>query len=210
MLIPYDKLKNRYGVNITGVLHCGAHEGQEAQSYATLGVQKMIFVEADPDTYERLKNNLAKYPNAIPVNACLSDVDGQDVEFKRTNNDGQSSSILDLHLHKQSHPEVHVVDSISLKTKRLDTLLGELNINVHEFNFINCDLQCAELMALRGLGDLLGYFKYAYLEVNQREMYSGCPLIGEVDTYMRKYKFDRVATAWSGSHGWGDALYIRR
>lgn len=210
MLIPYDKLKKRYGVNITGVLHCGAHEGQEAHEYAILGVQKMIFVEADPDTYEKLKKNLARYPQAIPVNACLSDVDGQDVEFKRTNNAGQSSSILDLHLHKESHPEVHVVDSIQLKTKTLESVIQEFNINIHEFNFINCDLQCAELLALKGLGDLLRYFKYAYLEVNQREMYAGCPLVQDVDAYMYKFNFRRVATAWSGSHGWGDALYIRR
>jgi FkbM family methyltransferase len=210
MLVSLEKLVQRHRLNITGVLHCGAHEGQEAKTYAKLGVSKMIFVEADPDIFERLKVNLSKYQNAIPVNVCLSDSDGEEVEFKRTNNAGQSSSIMDLHLHKQSHPEVHVVDSIELKTKRLDSLLEELNINVHEFNFINCDLQCAELKALKGLGDKLSYFKYAYLEVNEREMYAGCPLIGEVDAYMKGFGFNRVHTEWSGNHGWGDALYIRK
>src|SRR5690554_7780727 len=127
MMIPLQKILRKYHVKITGVLHCGAHEGQEANDYHKLGVEKMIFVEADPDTYERLKSNISLYPNAIALNACLSDVDGQDVEFYRTNNDGQSSSFLKLKTHKIAHPEVHVVGTISLKTKRLDRKSTRLN-----------------------------------------------------------------------------------
>jgi len=210
MIIPFDKIIRKHHVNITGVLHCGAHEGQEANDYHKLGVEKMIFVEADPDTYERLKRNISLYPNAIALNACLSDKDGEEVEFKRTNNDGQSSSILNLKTHKIAHPEVRVVDSIQLKTKRLDTLLDELNINVHEFNFINLDLQCAELLALKGLGDYLRYFRYAYMEVNKEELYENCPHVNEIDLFMNGFGFKRVETHWAGNTGWGDAFYLKK
>lgn len=210
MMIPFNKIIRKHHVNITGVLHCGAHEGQEANDYHKLGVEKMIFVEADPDTYERLKSNISLYPNAIALNACLSDVDGQDVEFYRTNNDGQSSSFLKLKTHKIAHPEVHVVGTISLKTKRLDSLLEEMNINVHEFNFINLDLQCAELLALKGLGDYLRYFRYAYMEVNKEELYENCPHVNEIDLYMNGFGFKRVETHWAGNTGWGDAFYLKK
>lgn len=210
MMIPLQKILRKYHVKITGVLHCGAHEGQEANDYHKLGVEKMIFVEADPDTYERLKSNISLYPNAIALNACLSDVDGQDVEFYRTNNDGQSSSFLKLKTHKIAHPEVHVVGTISMKTKRLDSLLEEMNINVHEFNFINLDLQCAELLALKGLGDYLRYFRYAYMEVNKEELYENCPHVNEIDLFMNGFGFKRVETHWAGNTGWGDAFYLKK
>lgn len=210
MLIPFQKLVAKHHLNITGVLHCGAHEGQEAEDYHKLGVSKMLFVEADPDTFEKLKGKIAKYENAIPVNACLSDVDGKTVDFKRTSNQGQSSSMLEMKTHKIAHPDVTVVDSIELQTKRLDSLIEELNLNIHEFNFLNMDLQGAELLALRGLGDYLKYFKYAYLEVNQRELYAGCPMVEDLDMYLIGFGFRRVETMWAGNFGWGDALYIRK
>lgn len=210
MLIPFERLISKHKVNITGVLHCGASIGQEAKEYAKLGVQNMVFIEADPDIYQKLKANVANYPNAIPINACLSDEDNKEVEFHLANNGGQSSSILEFGTHTTAHPEVKFVGSIQLTTKRLDTLIEEFNLNIHEFNFLNMDLQGAELLALRGLGDYLKYFKYAYLEVNEQEVYKHCAKVEELDMYLIGYGFRRVETRWSGNHGWGDAIYIRR
>jgi FkbM family methyltransferase len=210
MLIPFDRLIRKHHVNITGVLHCGASTGQEAKEYAKLGVENMVFIEADPDVYVKLKANVVNYPKAIPINALLSDTDNEEVQFNIANNGGQSSSMLQFGTHREAHPEVHFVGSIPLTTKRLDTLIGEFNLNVHEFNFLNMDLQGAELLALRGLGDQIRYFKYAYLEVNQREVYQKCPKVEDIDMYLIGYGFRRVETAWSGNHGWGDALYIRK
>lgn len=210
MLIPFEKLIKKHSVNITGVLHCGASIGQEAQEYAKLGVQNMVFIEADPETYVELKSNIINYPSAIPINACLSDKDNEEVEFNIANNGGQSSSMLKFGTHETAHPEVKFIGTKTLKTKRLDTLIDEFNLNIHEFNFLNMDLQGAELLALRGLGDYLKYFKYAYLEVNQKEVYKQCPKIDEIDMYMIGFGFRRVETQWSGNHGWGDAFFIRR
>jgi FkbM family methyltransferase len=210
MLIPFEKLISKHRINITGVLHCGASIGQEAESYAKLGVKNMVFVEADPDVYEKLKVNISKYPNAIPVNACLSDKDNEEVTFNLANNGGQSSSMLEFGTHTEAHPEVKFIGSIPLITKRLDSMIEELNLNIHEFNFLNMDLQGAELLALRGLGDYLKYFKYAYLEVNEREVYKHCAKVEDLDMYLIGFGFRRVETRWSGNHGWGDALYIRR
>jgi FkbM family methyltransferase len=210
MLIPFDKLVRKHSINITGVLHCGASIGQEAKEYHKLGVQNMVFIEAIPDIYEQLKANISQYPQALAVNACLSDQDEQEVMFNIANNGGQSSSFLKFGTHTTAHPEVKFTGQIPLKTKRLDTLIAELNINIHEFNFLNMDLQGAELLALKGLGDQLRYFKYAYLEVNQKHVYEGCALVEEIDNYLIGFGFRRAETQWSGSHGWGDALYLRR
>lgn len=210
MLIPFEKLVRKHNLNITGVLHCGASTGQEAGSYANLGVKNMVFIEAIPDVYEKLKVNLSGYENALAVNACLSDEDGKEVDFNISSNDGQSSSFLQFGTHKTAHPDVTFVDQIKLTTKRLDTLIEELNLNIHEFNFLNMDLQGAELLALRGLGDYLRYFKYAYLEVNKEELYKGCPHVEDLDMYLMGFGFRRAETSWAGNFGWGDALYLRK
>jgi FkbM family methyltransferase len=210
MLIPFDRLIRKHHVNITGVLHCGASEGQEASEYHRLGVQKMVFIEADPAVYDKLVRNVAKYPQAVAINACLSHTDNEDVVFHIANNGGQSSSMLEFGTHKTAHPEVKFIGDIQLKTKRLDSLIEELNINIHEFNFLNMDLQGAELLALKGLGDNLKYFKYLYLEVNQKEVYQHCAKVEELDIFLLGHHFLRVETQWSGNHGWGDALYIRK
>lgn len=210
MLISFERLIRKHRVNITGVVHCGASIGQEVKEYAKLGVQNMVFIEADPDVYIELKHNLRDYPKAIPINACLSNEDGKEVVFNIANNGGQSSSILEFGTHSTAHPEVKFIDSITLTTKRLDTLIEEFNLNIHEFNFLNMDLQGAEMLALQGLGDYLKYFKYAYLEVNQREVYKHCAIVEDLDLYLLGHGFRRVETQWSGNHGWGDALYIRK
>jgi hypothetical protein len=49
--------------------------------------------------------------------------------------------------------------------------------------------------------------KAIYLEVNEKELYKNCGLIGDIDIYLEKYNFKRVKTVMT-EHGWGEALYI--
>jgi len=56
-------------------------------------------------------------------------------------------------------------------------------------------------MALRGAIDSIKFAKALYLEVNEKELYKGCGLVGEIDAFLAKYKFKRVLTKMT-SHGW--------
>jgi FkbM family methyltransferase len=207
MLIPFEKLFNDYNIKSKGLLHCGASTGQEADAYNSKGIEKVIWVEAIPEIYEELKINISRFPKNIAINSCISDVNGQEVNFNISNNDGQSSSFLDLHIHKEIHPSVEFVKSIKLTTSRLDTLLE--NYDTTGINFLNFDLQGAELLALKGLGERIRDFDYCYLEVNKRETYKGCGLIDEVDDYLKKFNINRVLTADWVSDTWSDAFYIK-
>jgi FkbM family methyltransferase len=207
MVIPFDKLFPRHNIRAKGVLHIGASTGQEAPEYAKQGIQNMLFIEAIPSVYEDLKRFIAPYPNALAINACIGDEDGKEVTFHVANNGGQSSSYLELGTHAQAHPSVKYQQDIKMFTKRIDTLYSELFIPPFAYDFLNIDLQGAELFALRGMGDLLHNFKYAYLEVNEKELYKGCALIGEVDEYMKRFGFRRVETYIYPQWGWGDALF---
>lgn len=207
MLIDFRQLWPKYGINPNGVLHIGANVGEEAPVYLELGVKKQIWIEANPIIYDKLRDNIAHNEDAIAYNYCIGDEDGKLVTFHVSNNGSQSSSILELGTHKTAHPEVHYVEDVEMKMRRIDKLF--IFNNPLAYDFLNIDLQGAELKALKGMGNILNNFKWAYLEVNQQELYKGCALVGEIDEYLAVFGFRRVETKWCGNTGWGDALYVK-
>ena len=213
MLIPFNQLFPRHQIRSKGVLHVGASEGQEAPEYARQGIQEMCFIEAIPSVYNVLKEKIAPYPRAIAVNECIGDEDGKEVQFHIANNGGQSSSYLEFGMHKAQHPTVDFIETVTMFTKRIDTVYDELLIPKDKYDFLNIDLQGCELFALRGMDELLWNFKWAYLEINAQEVYKGGALIGEIDAYMSKFAMRRFDTYWTkheGKESWGDALYCRK
>lgn len=79
---------------------------------------------------------------------------------------------------------------------------------MNRYDFINLDIQGAELLALKGATSILPFVKAIYTEVNEKELYEGCALIEELDAYLKQNGFTRILTNMT-KHGWGDALYIR-
>jgi FkbM family methyltransferase len=167
-------------------------------------MDKMVFIEANPATYNTLLGNIKKYPKAVAINACISDKI-EDVEFKISSNEGQSSSILELGTHKTLHPDVTYIDKMKMRTSRVDEVLQ--GVDTKDIDFLNIDIQGMELPALKSMGSLLMQFKYAYLEVNREQVYEGCAEIGEIDAYLKNFGFTRLETSWV--NGWGDAFYVK-
>lgn len=216
MLIPFNNTKDRrgntqlglwarYGITPKGVLHIGGNRGEEAPVYLELGVIKQIWIEANPEIFEQLKVTLSNNPDALAYNYAIGDVDSVPVVLHVANNAGQSSSLLELGTHKKQHPDVHYVKDIPVVMRRIDCLIPE--IVIQQYDFLNIDIQGAELLALKGMGDYLKHFKWLYLEINQGQVYSGCGEVQEVDAYVAQFGFKRVETKMVGV--WGDALYIK-
>ena len=179
MLIAADKLK-KYQSNIKGVYHIGAHEMEENNIYFELGINEVLWFEANPKIYERVKPNLSYISTQNIYNELLSDIDGQEVEFYITNN-GQSSSMLKLKEHKKYYPNVVVSEIIPLKTKKMSTLIKDEAIDTSKYNFINVDVQGAELKVIKGFEEYLDTIDFVYAEVNNEELYEGCPMMSEID-----------------------------
>lgn len=209
MLIDFRQLFPKWRIKPTGVLHIGANVGEEAPVYDELGIKNVIWIEGNPDLMQRLNANLSPYPGQAAFNYVIGDEDGKDVVFHVSNNASQSSSILELGTHKIAHPEVHYVKDHKLKMRRIDHIVGTGPKDFDLCDFLNIDLQGAELMALKGMGELLRQFKWAYLEVNKAHLYEGCPLVEDLDMYLLGFGFKRVETSWAGNTNWGDALYIK-
>jgi hypothetical protein len=79
----------------SGILHFGAHRGDEASIYQWFG-KKTIWFEANPKIFEDLKINLLKYSFQKAYCELLTDKDNEDYLFNISSNDGASSSIFEL------------------------------------------------------------------------------------------------------------------
>lgn len=211
MLIDFRNLFPKYNIKPKGVLHVGANIGEERFVYNELGVCRQVWIEANPDIYKKLVENIKDNKDAEAIQACITDDDQfVEIDFHISNNGSQSSSILDLGTHLIAHPEVNYTNTIKLVPQRLDFFFNNVyDVFNSDLDFLNIDLQGAELKALKSLGIHLAHFKWAYLEVNKEELYKGCALVGEIDEYMLTFGFKRVETKWCGNTGWGDALYIK-
>jgi len=208
MLIPIQQLIEQYGVSLRGVLHLGAHQAEEAGDYERAGAKQVVWIEGNPELMPVLNEELKLFSNQRAYNVLISDKDGQDVAFKVTNN-FQSSSILELGTHKTHHPGIEVHHTLNLKTHRLDSFFNENVVDTSECNFLNIDLQGAELLALKGLGNRLNSIDYIYTEVNVGSVYVGCATMIELDRFLHERGFIRIATKLT-KWQWGDALYVRK
>jgi FkbM family methyltransferase len=207
MLIPYNEIIEKWDLSLKNILHVGAHEGEEHDAYFENGAESVIWIEANPSIAEALSKKVdARNKVFIEV---ISDVDGNEVEFNFTNN-GQSSSILKLGTHKQLFPSIVVTDIKKMKTKSIETLFIENNLSLKDIDFVNLDIQGAELLALKGMGADIKNIKAIYTEVNTEYVYEDCALMTQIDDYLANFNFARVATKMWQDHPWGDALYINK
>ena len=213
----------KYNIPITGIIHIGAHKFEEipCYKYANIPDNKIIWVEANKNMIE-LQNN----KNLIIYNYCITDKEGENIEFKITNNTA-SSSILDLDVHAISYPDIKFIDTINMKTETIESMYTKQNIPHNFANYLHLDIQGAELLALKGANEILNNFDYINVEVNLLHMYKDCPLVDDIDRYLQDRDFIRIETdfgpgpcktitgEWPGERdytidGWGDALYIRK
>lgn len=203
MLLNLDNLKQTYNLNIKGVLHIGAHVGQEFIAYERLGIKNVMFFEPVPSTFQRLKENVGD--KAVLINTALGNTIGTIEMFTETVNSGQSSSILKPEHHLIQYPKIQFTEKQNVAITKLDTFI-ELK---DKFNFINIDVQGYELEVFKGGSEFLRTIDYVMAEVNRAELYLGCAKVEELDAFLGTYGFKRVETTWAGGT-WGDAFYIKR
>ncbi|MEG4282323.1 FkbM family methyltransferase [Microcoleus sp. A006_D1] len=203
-----QKLCQEHSISPRGLIHIGAHEGQEMKEYQAMGVPKVLFIEANPSVFERLKQNIAGIPNVWAANCAVSNENG--TVNLRVNSHDMSSSILPLKLHKDIYPGMVEVNQVTVISKTLDSLMEQSPFTPPDFNIINIDIQGAELLAFQGAVETLKYIDAIITEVNREELYEGCALIDQIDDFLSSYGFVRVAMANPSHPSWGDAFYVKK
>jgi FkbM family methyltransferase len=203
MMLDIVKLFKKYNIPPKGVIHVGAHEGGEVEFYQELNIPKMVFIEANPEVYKRLVENVKDLLDVRTICMAISNETGT-CDLHITSMD-QSSSILSLKYHKTVYPDIVEAACIEVPCSTLDNLFEGLL----DFNFINIDIQGAELLAFQGAENLLKNYVVAInTEVNYKEMYEGCALKKDIDKFLGRFGFVCKETI-TPHPTWGDAFYVK-
>ena len=196
----------RRNIRPAGVIHVGAHEGEELDVYRKAGVplDRILWVEAIPGVAEALCRSL---PPGSKVEACVvSDVRGP-VTFNVTNN-VMSSSMLPLGTHVVHHPDVVYVRSMTLESRTLPDVLERGGHDPSDYDTLVLDIQGAELRALRGMGDMLDGFRHVITEINLDETYSGGALFYQIVHFLEDAGLE-LREHHLFPDGCGDAYFCR-
>jgi FkbM family methyltransferase len=184
-----------------GILHIGAHRGQEAESYFRAGT-KVLWVEAMQDVFKELLVNIKPFPNQRAVLALLGDEE-KTVEFHISNNDGESSSI---HKFDQGHgPGIEMRSSSHISMKRLDSLVSPEEAASYAHWVV--DVQGAELPVLIGAGSLIDSCFSLDVEVSTFNLYKGGTKFQDLDLFLRRKGFVPLWKPQKDSHQ--NLLYVR-
>jgi FkbM family methyltransferase len=206
MIMPLEKIIKDINLDIRGVLHIGAHYGQEYNDYHIAGVRNMIFFEPVLSNFAALVCVIPNTPNIRAYRLALGNESKKVDMFIETANKGQSCSVLEPGTHLTMYPNIKFTLKETVNMERLDNISFDRGL----FNMINMDVQGFELEVLKGAVDTLPFIDIIYTEVNTEEVYKGCAIMHEIDSFLWNFGFMRVCEAFPYGKAWGDALYIKQ
>lgn len=203
MILDFSTVYTKYGMSIRGLIHIGAHFGEELKLYEIFSIPKIFLFEPIKSNFEELEKNASQINSDIQIHNVALGNDNCEVEMNISSNDKTSSSILEPKVHLTAHPEVSFEGKETVKMMKMD------DFDISNSNMMVIDVQGYELEVLKGSEKTLNQIDYIYIEVNRDEVYEGNAKIGDIDNYLGKYGFRRLETQWYYDGVWGDALYIK-
>jgi len=206
--------------DIRKVIHVGADRGGELPQYRNMGVEEVVWVEANPEVYQELLENLELMNvgevKSLPFNQLISDSDDIETDFNiyygwdaghLVGNKGMSSLLKAKNSWWGSEC---YRGTVKLQSSTLDTFL-EKNSLGYDYDMLNMDTQGAELMVCKGAVKLLESVKYINSEVTlYNPQYEGNPLFNEIYDFLKPFGFVHIETELSGDGNWGDAVFEKK
>ena len=203
-------------IQLNGVIHVGAHRGEEINEYGDLGAKTVIWVEANPEVFDEMCIMLTNAEANIDSHAfqyAASTEDHGTAEFNRyygpdaghlVGNKGCSSL-----LKAEGRFEEWYKDTIEVETITIDTLLEEEGFNVEDFQLLNMDVQGAELMVLSGSEKVLDNVKWVTTEATWEDPdYIDNVMYDELKSFLESKGFVETQIV-PHAKNWGDVLFVK-
>lgn len=171
---------------------------QSIELYKAFPNSLIYAFECNPNTLEICKKNIKLYEDRITlIEGAICDYDGYIIFYPinqkktiTTWKDGNPGASSIFKSNGNYNVETYVQDEIITKCFRLDTIMKLHNIlNV---DIIWMDLQGAELLALKGLGNHIKNVKYIHTEVSHKEIYTGQVMYDELNNYILSNNFTAI------------------
>lgn len=187
-----------------GIIHVGANSGQERNLYHSLG-KSVYWIEADPNIYPKLEENIECFPNQISLCALIYD-SIEKVEFNLSKQ-SERSSIFAFTNHHFEDNNFHHLDTIELQTTRLDILFQKGFFNLEEYDTMVTDCQGADLNIIRSLGKNISKFNLIISEVFFEPCYENIMLAKDFNSYMKRNEFKLVGE-FGRTSKWSNYIYL--
>jgi len=196
-------LFEKHNVTPKGAIHVGAHECPEIGCYRKLFKEKVVWVEANPDTYVKAKE-VADRNNQKCYNFAAHHTDGEKLTLYIPEREDISSIYP-----SQEFPVSRLAE---VETKTMTSLFKEESLDIDDFDFLNIDVEGAELNVLDGFRECLDKIKYIFIEVSLKPRFVGSEAtLDRINSYLTEEGFTLVDLSESiRTLGWGDAFYIKK
>lgn len=207
------------GLPRRGVVHVGAHQGQEVGQYLGYGFERIVLVEANPRWCEELRAKFGGDARIRVFNYAVCDREGEVDLHIHTSRSGSTepASILAMKRFREIVATLHTAGTVRVPATTLPALFARHGLDPGDYNFLNLDIQGAELLALRGAAPLLARMDAVISEVNLLELYEGGALEEDLVGFMATQGFDRRQAVYhplydenSSFPAWGECLFLRR
>jgi len=182
---------------------------------------KVYSFECNPDCIrECLKNNTDNRVTLIQKAVCEKDgkISFMPFDLSKYNNMG-ASSIYEIDFTKNrpyydpDYGRKDVQKTVEVSSCRLDTFCNE---QTELPDAIFMDVQEAELVVLKSMGELLKKVKYIVFEASNTSTYKGGCCYNEIDSFLKEkgftYRSDNMPESQKNNFNWGfcDFLYINK
>ncbi len=205
---------HRYGITPRGVIHIGAHTGQEHPIYTACGIHDQVWVEPQPEAFARLTQNLPDGGKSGRVRAfnVACGPERTIAKMHRVGGNGESDSLLAPKEMLQDYANFGFADrgTLEVPVVPVDELLPEHGLDPAKYNLLSVDVQGYELPVLRGAEKTLAGIDAIISEISEREMYEGNTLAPQLDAFLAQHGFIRVISRLSKRTRHGNALYLRK
>lgn len=200
----------------TVILDLGARDCSESIQFALDYPSAHVFAfECNPESLVACRSRVANVSNITLVPLAVHEHSGQVTFFRVSarpplgfSTNVGASSLFRATGHMVIEPiwqESCVVDCI-----RLDDWVRLCSVQAPSILWL--DLQGAELLALRGLGDLIKHVEVIHTEVTYRELYAGQVMYSELDQWLVAHEFVQTyhEPAVTVPDWFGEAVYVHR
>jgi FkbM family methyltransferase len=188
---------------------------QSIEFYKQFPNSKIYTFECNPNTLDICRKNIEKYNDRITlIEGAVCDYDGitkfypiNQQKTITTWEDGNPGASSIFKSNGTYTLETYVQDEIITNCHRLDSVMNKYIIPKVDIIWMN--LQGAELLALKGLGNYLQNVKYIHTEVSHKEMYTGQVMFDELNNYILSNDF--IIKNNLKLQGWQeDVIYIKK
>ena len=189
-------------------MHIGANTGQEFDAYRRFGFEQVTYVEPLPSAFQELERRIEGHAGHRAVQALCTASSGESVTLHVSNQQGLSSSVLELGNMTTLHPEIEYVEHLDLISTTVDAVVTTQLDGVGP-ELLILDTQGTEAEVLCGARKTLsGPTRFVFCEVSHQPLYeNGCEE-AEVTAFLKELGFAMMFKLLN-QKGWGDAFYVR-